>query len=427
MQWSSMSTMGRKPRPKRRYYAVAVQRQFAKIANCIGALMHRVFLGFLAVLVLFPAAPRAQDAPARACDLAAASPYDPTRSAAVPGVELVKIDPKIAVPACEAALATDPNNPRLLFQMGRASFAGKDQTRARSFYERSAAQGHAGAQNNLAVFYEGGSGGLPKDDQQAARLFKLAADSSEPNAQYSLGNFYEAGRAGLTKSDQEAVRLYKLSANQGNAIAQVKLGLLYATGRDGLPKDETEAARLLKLAASQGNSLGQFNLGLLYEAGQGGLLKNGEEAKRLYKLAADQGIPEAQSRLELYYATQRGGLQRSALEASRPCKTFAVAGGTAVPRWVTEYSNRIVEILGQHKRYPTTANLLGEQGTVFIVFAIDRQGRLACSHVSQSSGWALLDDEALSILHQSQPFPAFPDNSSEKGKLFAIPIRFDTR
>jgi hypothetical protein len=163
-------------------------------------------------------------------------------------VELEKIDPEIAVPACKAALAADPNNPRLLFQMGRAFDAGKDKTSAKTFYERGAAQGHAGAQNNLALFHQYGVGGLSKDDLQAARLFKLAADSGEAKAQYSLGTFYEAGRGGLAKSEPDAVRLYKLSAGQGEALAQNRLGFFYAYGRGGLSKNEREAARLCKLS-----------------------------------------------------------------------------------------------------------------------------------------------------------------------------------
>jgi TonB family protein len=399
--------------------------------------MRRLFLSLLTVLVLFPSTSRAQDAPERACDLAAASPFDPTRPANAPGVEVEKIDPEIAVPACQAALTTDPNNPRLLFQMGRAFDAGKDKARARTFYESSVAQGHIAAQNNLALFYEYGLGGLAKDDQQAARLFKLAADSGDAKAQFSLGTFYETGRGGLTKSYEEALRLYKLSADQGEPFAHVKLGLLYANGRYGLPKDETKAGEFFRLATARGNSLGQFYLGVQYEAGRGGLSKNEIEAARLYRLAADQGEPHALARLAWFYSTGRGGFQRNASEASRLCNLAAEKDPTiadrlpqcwiAAPRWVTEYLSRVAKILEAHKRYPAAARLLRRRGTVVIDFTIDRQGQLADSRIRKSSGWTLLDEEALSILRRSQPFPAFPDASSEQRLSLTTPVRFDIR
>jgi TonB family protein len=322
--------------------------------------MRHIFLGLVTGLILFPAASRAQDAPRRACDMAAASPIDSTRPAGVPGVELDKVDPKIAVPACEAALGADPENPRLLYQMGRAAYAAKDDTRARKLYERSAALAHAGAQNNLAIFYENGSGGLPQDDREAARLLKLSADSGTRTAQFGLGYFYETGRGGLSKNDMEAARLYKLAADQGEPHALARLALFYATGRAGFEKSAAEASRLCNLAASKD--------------------------------------PTIADRTQCW---------------------------VSIPRWAKEYASRIAEILERHKRYQTTAYALRQQGTVLIDFKIDRQGQLTDSRVSKSSGWPALDNEALSLLQRSQPFPTFPDNSMGQKLSLSIPVRFD--
>jgi TPR repeat protein len=142
--------------------------------SALESVMRRVFLGLLIGLVLFPAASRAQEAPAHACDLAAASPYDSMRPSEIPGISFEKIDAKVALPACQAALATDPENPRLLYEMGRAYEANKDDTQARTFYEKAAARGNPGAQHNLSNFYARGLGGLPK-----------SASSSSPPAKDS--------------------------------------------------------------------------------------------------------------------------------------------------------------------------------------------------------------------------------------------------
>jgi len=49
--------------------------------------------------------------PSNACDRAAAGPLDRSRPAGIPGVTVDMIDGKVAVPACEGALAAVPENP----------------------------------------------------------------------------------------------------------------------------------------------------------------------------------------------------------------------------------------------------------------------------------------------------------------------------
>jgi TonB family protein len=396
--------------------------------------MRRVFLALLTSLVLFSGASRAQDTTARACDLAAASPEDQTRPANIAGIRVDQIDPGVAMPACEAALAADPQKPRLLFQMGRVFEAERDDAQARIYYEKAAAYSYAAAQNSLGALYLDGRGGLSKDDTKAVQLFKLAADQGSAIAQFNLAASYAWGRGGLQKSDERAVQLLKLAADQGELHAQAGLGVAYINGVGGLQKDDQKAVTLLKLAVNQGSAVGQFNLGFFYETGRGGLVKNEAEAARLYKLAADQGEPHALVHLAGYYAAGRGGLQKNASEASRLCNLAAAkdpvianAGpqcSVRVPPWAQEYSMRVAQILDQHRRYPAKALLTREQGTVIVDFVIDRQGRLADRHVRQSSGSTVLDNEALSILQQSQPFPAFPDNAPEQSISLSAPIQF---
>jgi TPR repeat protein len=283
---------------------VAKQGGLTHIAKGFGGFsVERAFLVLLAFFCIFPADSRAQINPTRACDLAAASPTDLGRPADIPGVSIEKIDPEVALPACQAALGAAPENPRLLFEMGRVSQASKDDNQARAFYEKAVAHGYATAQSNLAVYYINGRGGLTKSDEQAARLFKLAAAQGDAGAQFSLGLFFESGRGGLPKDDREAARYFKLAAAQGDASAQFNLGLFFESGRGGLPKDDRGAARYFKLAADRDNPDAQFMLGAFYETGRGGLPKNDEEAKRLYKIAADHRSTLARFHFGGFYAT----------------------------------------------------------------------------------------------------------------------------
>ena len=78
-----------------------------------------VFLaaGFLAFIgVGLPAVATAQAI--TACDWEVGHPSDPDRVG--PGVSSSKVDTERAMAACRGDLATDPNNPRLQYQLGRA-------------------------------------------------------------------------------------------------------------------------------------------------------------------------------------------------------------------------------------------------------------------------------------------------------------------
>src|SRR5262245_15882556 len=55
------------------------------------------------------------------CDRLAGSPTDPSRVEA--GIGLFGIEPAEAIASCEKALSNDADNPRLLFNLGRAHLA----------------------------------------------------------------------------------------------------------------------------------------------------------------------------------------------------------------------------------------------------------------------------------------------------------------
>jgi putative ABC transport system substrate-binding protein len=266
-----------------------------------------------------------------ACDRAVASPTDKNRPVGVPS-----IDPKIAIQACREAAAAAPENPRILFQLGRAYDANvgrfnetgrgglaADEREAARLYKQAADQRYAPAEVSLGFFYETGRGGLPKDDREAVRLYQRAAEQGNAQGQNNLGHFYETGRGGLTADDLEAARLYQRAAEQGNAFGQNNLGRFYLNGRGGLPQNDREAGRLYRLAAEQGNGFAQNNLGFLYQIGRGGFPQDDAEAARLYGLAAKQGVPDAQNRLAMFYEEGLGGLPKNIGEAIRLYKIAA--------------------------------------------------------------------------------------------------------
>jgi hypothetical protein len=83
----------------------------------------------------------AQNAPLTDCDTLASNPNDPQRKA--PGVLPDKINPTLAVPACEKAVAQYPDDMRLNFQLGRAYEIAKKIPLALRQYQKTADQGYA--------------------------------------------------------------------------------------------------------------------------------------------------------------------------------------------------------------------------------------------------------------------------------------------
>ena len=115
-----------------------------------------------------------------ACDLAAAHPSDPDKVA--PGVAAEAVVTHVAIPACRAAVAREPGNPRLRYQLGRSLvyWAGAndaDDAAGIAEVEAAADLGYRQAQFVLGLLY------VRRGDVCAAEpLYKAAADQGLKSA-----------------------------------------------------------------------------------------------------------------------------------------------------------------------------------------------------------------------------------------------------
>lgn len=269
----------------------------------------------------------AVDAPNHACDRLAADPMDNNKVG--PGVEWKLLDPKLAVPACEAAVRDYPDVARFKFQYARVLTKAGEYEKAAKLFRELAEHHYAPAQTNLGGMYGKGMG-VSRDEAEALRWTRAAAEQGYAPAQYNLGTMYWMG-GGVPRDDTEAVRWYRKAAEQGYPYAQTRLGEAYRLGR-GVPKDDTEAVRWYRKAAEQGDGVAQASLGGMYEEGRG-VPRDDTEALRWYRKVARGLDPISLAQLfvvqDELFAPFDTLQQESSTHAGSEKVTQADAGGAA--------------------------------------------------------------------------------------------------
>jgi protein TonB len=95
----------------------------------------------------------------------------------------------------------------------------------------------------------------------------------------------------------------------------------------------------------------------------------------------------------------------------------------ATPKWI----GKISVLLERHKRYPEAARRRREAGVTAVAFSVNRSGQVLTSRIIQSSGSAVLDNEALATLMRVQPLPQVPAGIPGDTVDVTISLRFEHR
>jgi protein TonB len=99
----------------------------------------------------------------------------------------------------------------------------------------------------------------------------------------------------------------------------------------------------------------------------------------------------------------------------------AVPAGTGVA--APSFQELLMAHLERHKRYPAAARRQMQQGVVQVAFTMDRGGHVQAVRLARSSGYSILDDEALAVLRRADPLPALPPDRGASAD-FVVPISF---
>ncbi|MBK8018667.1 MAG: TonB family protein [Betaproteobacteria bacterium] len=118
------------------------------------------------------------------------------------------------------------------------------------------------------------------------------------------------------------------------------------------------------------------------------------------------------------------GPQAAAEGTSRP-EIAPVPGTGAVDRAALEaYGLRLSREIGKDQRYPKRAQMTGQQGTTEVLVRMGRDAKIKDVTVAKSSGFALLDEEAIEKVKRVRTLPRPPDDFKGREFTVMIPIVF---
>lgn len=91
-----------------------------------------------------------------------------------------------------------------------------------------------------------------------------------------------------------------------------------------------------------------------------------------------------------------------------------------------DYSDELRSRIERNKSYPRRALLRSDQGKVKLFLSIAADGGLLSARVISTSGHPVLDDAALRLAHDSNPFPPPPDGAQTPIEVI-VPVAYRLR
>lgn len=88
------------------------------------------------------------------------------------------------------------------------------------------------------------------------------------------------------------------------------------------------------------------------------------------------------------------------------------------------YNNALWGKIGKYKQYPKIAQMRGWQGEVIVELLLDGNGKLKSKKILTSSGYEVLDKQALEMIDKAAPFPSPPEALRASSFSITVPIPF---
>lgn len=89
-----------------------------------------------------------------------------------------------------------------------------------------------------------------------------------------------------------------------------------------------------------------------------------------------------------------------------------------------KYGNSLWGAISKHKKYPKIAAMRNWQGEAIVELELDGSGKLKSKKITQSSGYEVLDKQALEMVDKALPFPAPPEALRGTNFTITVPVPF---
>ena len=110
--------------------------------------------------------------------------------------------------------------------------------------------------------------------------------------------------------------------------------------------------------------------------------------------------------------------------ASKPPSLEPPPAAVDTQQLKAEYGALLAQEIAKHKQYPMLAKKTKQQGNVVLQVQITGSGKLIDAQVYQSSGYALLDNQAMDMVKKATPFSQPPSNLSNGDLTLLVPVSF---
>lgn len=113
----------------------------------------------------------------------------------------------------------------------------------------------------------------------------------------------------------------------------------------------------------------------------------------------------------------------AALEPAKPALSEK-ANPVAESMWLEGYGRTLSTLISRYQRYPHVALLRGWQGTTQLQLVLSGSGKMLNAAVLRSSGFEVLDNQALEMVQRAAPFPQPPEALRGRNVTVMVPIVF---
>lgn len=90
----------------------------------------------------------------------------------------------------------------------------------------------------------------------------------------------------------------------------------------------------------------------------------------------------------------------------------------------SNYGSLLSREFAKHKQYPRVAQMRGWQGTVRVELQIDASGNVTSTSIAESSGFEMLDKQALEMVRKASPLPLPPESLRGRDFTIIVPVAF---